>query len=124
MPANYLLPVTGGYRRPCTVVASELTPVPGGGRHCASCQHLVQDCPQATVADVAQTDLPDGQLCGWLNRPGPPARFSRRLRWFVVALVLVGGWGLGPDGAGGTGADAQTSSFQTDYAPRKAGVRG
>ena len=96
MPANYLLPVTGGYRRPCTVAASELTPVPGGGRHCASCQHLVQDYPQATIADVAQTQtaLPNGQLCGWLNRPGPPVRFSRRLRWFVVALVLVVGWGL------------------------------
>lgn len=97
MLADYLLPVPGGYLRPCSVPAIALTPV-AGGQHCASCQRLVHDFTRATAAEVAQAQAvaPDGWLCGRfrLPKPAPLPGFSRRLRCFVVALVLVVGCGL------------------------------
>ena len=97
MLANYLLPVTGGYLRPCSVAASELTPV-SGGHHCASCQRVVHDFTNATAAEVAaaRTASPDGRLCGRfrVNSAAGVPTLTRRLRWFVVALVLVVGQGL------------------------------
>lgn len=96
MLADYLLPVTGGFLRPCTVPNRLLTPIVGG-HHCQSCQRPVHDFTHATAADVAQAQraAPDGRLCGRfvVQQPAWPG-FSRRLRCFVVALVLIVGRGL------------------------------
>ena len=86
-----------------------LTPCPVGpaafgahekGHFCGSCQRVVQDFSRSThpVADLAaaRAAAPDGRVCGMFRRAQTTALppLTRRLRWFLVALVLVLGQGL------------------------------
>lgn len=93
MLADYLLPVAGGFLRFCSVPEAALTPV-AGGYHCASCRRLVHDFRQASSAEVARVRAaaPDGRFN--IAPPAASGGFSRRLRCFVVALVLIVGRGL------------------------------
>jgi protein TonB len=93
-----LLPTFQARLLPCPVSAAALTPH-ARGQFCSQCQRVVQDFSQSTnpVADLAaaRAASPDGRVCGsfavaQVQRP----RLTQRLRWFVVALVLVVSQGL------------------------------
>ncbi|MDO7877587.1 energy transducer TonB [Hymenobacter sp. ASUV-10] len=93
-----LLPTFNARLQPCPVSAAAFTPH-AGGKFCSQCQRVVQDFSQSInpVADLAaaRAAAPDGRVCGsfavaQVQRP----KLTRRLRWFVVALVLVIGQGL------------------------------
>jgi TonB family protein len=93
-----LLPTFNARLQPCPVSAAAFTPHPQG-HFCSQCQRVVQDFSHSTnpVADLAaaRAASPDGRVCGSFaaaqtRRP----RLTQRLRWFVVALVLVVGQGL------------------------------
>jgi TonB family protein len=94
-----LLPTFNARLQPCPVrAAAAFTPHPQGN-FCGQCQRVVQDFSQSTdpVADLAaaRAAAPDGRVCGsfaasQVQRP----KLTQRLRWFVVALVLVVGQGL------------------------------
>jgi protein TonB len=95
------LPTFHAMLAPCPVSAAALTPHEKD-QFCGSCQRVVQDFSQSEnpVADLAaaRAASPDGRVCGSFRREQvvvPPApTLSRRLRWFVLALVLVVGQGL------------------------------
>jgi|GEM_PF-1425299 len=94
----FLLPTFHARLQTCPVSPAALTPH-AQGNFCSQCQRVVQDFSQSVdpVADLAaaRAASPDGRVCGsfraaQVQRP----RLTRRLRWFVVALVLVVGQGL------------------------------
>lgn len=69
------------------------------GQFCGSCQRVVQDFSQSEnpTADLAaaRAASPDGRVCGSFRREQVALPLlSRRLKWFLVALVLVAGQGL------------------------------
>jgi protein TonB len=95
------LPTFNATLNPCRVNPAAFTPH-ADGKFCSSCQRVVQDFSQSEnpMADLAaaRAAAPDGRVCGTFRReqvvvPPIPA-LSRRLRWFVMALVLVVGQGL------------------------------
>ena len=95
------LPTFHATLSPCPVGPAAFTPH-ADGKFCSSCQRVVQDFSRSEnpVADLAaaRAASPDGRVCGSFRREQvmvPPApTLSRRLRWFVLALVLVVGQGL------------------------------
>ena len=97
----FQLPTFHALLAPCPVGPAAFTPH-ADGKFCSSCQRVVQDFSRSEnpVADLAaaRAAAPDGRVCGSFRREQvvvPPApTLSRRLRWFVVALVLVLGQGL------------------------------
>jgi len=94
-----LLPTFNAALNPCPVDPAAFTPHEKG-RFCGQCQRVVQDFTQspdpATDLSAARAASPDGRVCGSFRRSQVAAAptLSRRLRWFVVALVLVVGQGL------------------------------
>ena len=81
-----------------------LTPCPVGpaafgahekGHFCGSCQRVVQDFSQSRnpVADLAaaRAASADGRVCGRFSQAQAtaPPPLTQRLRWFLMALVLV-----------------------------------
>jgi len=95
------LPTFNATLNPCPVSPATFMPHADGG-FCGSCQRVVQDFSRSAnpLADLASARAasPDGRVCGTFRRAqivAPPApTLSRRLRWFLVALVLVVGQGL------------------------------
>jgi TonB family protein len=95
------LPTFNATLSPCPVGPAAFTPH-ADGKFCSSCQRVVQDFSQSEnpVADLAaaRAASPDGRVCGSFRREqvaAPPApTLSRRLRWFIMALVLVVSQGL------------------------------
>ncbi|GAB3586281.1 energy transducer TonB [Hymenobacter daeguensis] len=95
------LPVFNALLAPCPVSAAAFT-AHEQGLYCGHCQRVVQDFSRSEnpVADLAaaRAAAPDGRVCGSFRREqvvAPPApMLSRRLRWFLMALVLVVGQGL------------------------------
>lgn len=94
-----LLPTFNASLTPCPVGPSAFSA--HEKRHfCGSCQRVVQDFSQSTnpVADLAAAHAaaPDGRVCGMFRRAQTTALppLTRRLRWFLMALVLVLGQGL------------------------------
>lgn len=96
-----LLPVFNAALRPCPVSPAEFAPHPQGN-FCGQCQRVVHDFshstdPRADLA-AARAAAPDGRVCGTFSREQlvmpPVLTLSRRLRWFVAALVLVVAQGL------------------------------
>lgn len=94
-----LLPVFNATLQPCAVSPAAFRPH-AQGRFCDSCQRLVHDFSQSTApaADLAaaRAAAPDGRVCGSFRKAQVlvVAPLSRRLRWFLVALVLVVAQGL------------------------------
>ncbi|MGI4883997.1 MAG: energy transducer TonB [Janthinobacterium lividum] len=94
-----LLPTFRARLLPCSESWAAMTPT-ARGRHCARCQRVVHDFTrsQNPAADLAaaRAAAPDGRVCGRFagaQVQGPPP-LTRRLRWFLVALVLVVTQGL------------------------------
>ena len=94
-----LLPTFDALLSPCAVSPAAFA-AHEKGRFCGSCQRVVQDFSQSTnpMADLAAARAAsvDGRVCGSF-RTGQVAQqpsLTRRLRWFLVALVLVVGQGL------------------------------
>ena len=94
-----LLPTFNATLTPCPVEPAAFG-AHEKGHFCGSCQRVVQDFSQSTnpVADLAAAHAaaPDGRVCGMFRRAQTTALppLTRRLRWFLVALVLVLGQGL------------------------------
>lgn len=94
-----LLPTLHARLLPCSESWAAMTPV-ALGRHCARCQRVVQDFTQSQnpAADLAaaRAAAPDGRVCGRFAgaQAQAPHPLTRRLRWFLVALVLVVAQGL------------------------------
>ncbi|GAA4348000.1 hypothetical protein GCM10023185_03510 [Hymenobacter saemangeumensis] len=93
-----LLPTFNARLNPCPVGPEAFTPQ-DQGRFCGQCQRVVLDFSQSAdpVADLAaaRAAAPDGRVCGSFRASqvaAPP--LSRRLKWFVLALVLIVGQGL------------------------------
>ena len=96
-----LLPTFNARLLPCPVSPAEFTPH-AQGNFCGQCQRVVHDFSRSanTLADLAaaRAAAPDGRVCGsfsgaQLMKP-PQPRLTRRLRWFVAALVLIVAQGL------------------------------
>ena len=94
-----LLPTFNATLTPCPVGPSAFS-AHEKGHFCGSYQRVVQDFSQSTnpVADLAAAHAaaPDGRVCGMFRRTQTTALppLTRRLRWFLMALVLVLGQGL------------------------------
>ncbi|MBF9223828.1 energy transducer TonB [Hymenobacter ruricola] len=94
-----LLPTFNAVLNPCPVDRAALVAHPQG-HFCGHCQRVVQDFSQsaAPVADLAaaRAASADGRVCGSFGRAqvAAPPTLTRRLRWFLLALVLVVGQGL------------------------------
>ncbi|GAA4027509.1 hypothetical protein GCM10022409_09400 [Hymenobacter glaciei] len=94
-----LLPTFNAKLNPCPVNPTEFAPHPQGN-FCGQCERVVHDFsqspnPRADLA-AARAAAPDGCVCGRLGAAqvqDAPA-LSRRLRWFVAALVLVVAQGM------------------------------
>lgn len=95
-----LLPTFNATLQPCSVGPAAFT-AHEQGHFCGSCQRVVQDFSRAAdpvgALAAARAAAPDGRVCGRFAagqvqtaRP----RLTRRLQWFVLALVLVVGQGL------------------------------
>jgi TonB family protein len=91
-----LLPTFNATLNPCPVSPTEFIPH-AQGNFCGQCQRVVHDFSRSTNprADLAaaRAAAPDGRVCGTFRReqllkPSVPT-LRGRLRWFVVALVLV-----------------------------------
>lgn len=97
--AVLLLPTFNSTLTPCPVDAAAFEAHPQG-HFCGHCQRVVQDFSQSQhpAADLAaaRAASADGRVCGRFGAAQvlAPLPFTRRLRWFVVALVLVLGQGL------------------------------
>ncbi len=97
-PAMLLLPTFNARLLPCPESWAAMTPA-AQGRHCVRCQRVVQDFSQSTnpAADLAaaRAAAPDGRVCGRFAgaQVQGPQPLLRRLRWFLVALVLAQGLG-------------------------------
>jgi TonB family protein len=95
----FLLPTFDATLRPCPVGPAEFMPH-AQGSYCGHCQRVVQDFSQSRnpVADLAaaRAASPDGRVCGSFRRiqVAAPPTLTRRMKWFVLALVLVVGQGL------------------------------
>jgi len=94
-----LLPTLNATLRPCPVSPAEFAPH-AQGNFCGQCQRVVHDFsqsadPRADLA-AARTAAPDGRVCGRFGVAQVQAAplLSRRLRWFVMALLLVVAQGL------------------------------
>ena len=98
-PAMLLLPTFNAKLDPCPGSPTEFNPHPQG-YFCGQCQRVVHDFSRSTNprADLAaaRAAAPDGRVCGRFGAGQVQAapRLSRRLRWFVAALVLVVAQGL------------------------------
>ena len=94
-----LLPIFNAILNPCPVSPAEFTLHPQGN-FCGQCQRVVHDFSQSSTprADLAaaRAAAPDGRVCGRFGVAQVQAvpTLSRRLRWFVAALVLVVAQGL------------------------------
>ncbi|GAA3974232.1 TonB family protein [Hymenobacter antarcticus] len=94
-----LLPTFNAALQPCPVSPAAFE-AHEKGHFCGSCQRVVQDFSQSPnpVADLAaaRAAAPDGRVCGSFRRTQTmaPPPLTRRLRWFLLALVLVLGQGL------------------------------
>ena len=94
-----LLPLFNAKLHPCPVSTAAFTPHPQGN-FCGQCQRVVHDFSQSTAprADLAaaRAAAPDGRVCGRFGAAQVQAAptLSRRLRWFVAALMLVVAQGL------------------------------
>ena len=96
-----LLPTFNATLMPCPVGPAAFS-AHSQGYFCGHCQRVVQDFSrsQNPVADLAaaRAASADGRVCGRFGAAqvlAPPApKLTQRLRWFVVALVLVLGQGL------------------------------
>ena len=94
-----LLPTLNAALNPCPVSPATFEAHPQG-HFCGQCQRVVLDFSQTTtpLADLAaaRAASPDGQVCGRFaaSQVQRSPTLSRRLRWFVAALVLVVGQGL------------------------------
>jgi TonB family protein len=94
-----LLPTFNAALMPCPVGPAEFT-AHAKGHFCGHCQRVVQDFSQSQhpVADLAAARAAsvDGRVCGRFGAAQVAARlpFTRRLKWFLLALVLVVGQGL------------------------------
>ena len=95
----YVLPTLQATLARCPVSPAEFTAHPQG-HFCGQCQRVVHDftqlpAPRAAL-DAARAASVDGQVCGRFGagQVGAAPRLSRRLRWFVAALVLVVSQGL------------------------------
>ncbi|MFC6225555.1 energy transducer TonB [Hymenobacter artigasi] len=95
-----LLPTFNAVLLPCAV-GPEAFRAHAQGHFCDSCQRVVQDFSQSAnpVAELAaaRAAAPDGRVCGsfraaQVQQMPPP--LTRRLKWFLMALVLVVGQGL------------------------------
>ena len=93
-----LLPTFNARLLPCPVSPAEFTPH-AQGNFCGQCQRVVHDFshspdPRADLA-AARAAAPDGRVCGTFSHEQlvkpPVPTLSRRLRWFVAALVLAQG---------------------------------
>ncbi|MCI1188678.1 TonB family protein [Hymenobacter sp. DH14] len=95
----FLLPTFNARLNPCPVSPAEFTPH-AQGNFCGQCQRVVHDFSQSTNprADLAaaRAAAPDGRVCGRFGaaQVQTAPKLSRRLRWFVSALVLVVAQGL------------------------------
>lgn len=93
------LPAFNTTLSPCPVGLDAFTVHPKG-HFCGSCQRVVQDFSksQNPVAELAaaRAASPDGRVCGSFHQEQVAAspRLTQRLKWFVVALVLVVGHGF------------------------------
>ena len=96
-----LLPTFNATLTPCPVGPTDFSTHPQG-HFCGHCQRVVQDFSQSQnpIADLAaaRAASADGRVCGRFGTAqvqAPPApKLTQRLRWFMVALVLVLGQGL------------------------------
>ena len=95
-----LLPTFNAVLQPCGVGPAAFQAHPQG-HFCSNCQRVVQDFSQSAnpVADLAaaRAAAPDGRVCGSFRAAQTqqkPPTLTRRLKWFLVALVLVLGQGL------------------------------
>ena len=94
-----LLPTFNAVLQPCAVEPAAFQ-AHAQGSFCASCQRVVQDFSQSAnpVADLAaaRAAAPDGRVCGSFRaaQVQVPPSLTRRLKWFLLALVLVVGQGL------------------------------
>ena len=96
-----LLPTFNATLTPCPVGPAAFS-THSQGYFCGHCQRVVQDFSrsQNPVADLAaaRAASANGRVCGRFGAAqvlAPPApKLTQRLRWFVVALVLVLGQGL------------------------------
>ena len=94
-----LLPMFNAALQPCPVGLAHFT-AHEKGHFCGRCQRLVQDFSQSPnpLADLAaaRAAAPDGRVCGMFNQAQKvaPQPLTQRLRWFLVALVLVLDQGL------------------------------
>jgi TonB family protein len=94
-----LLPTFNARLNPCPVSPAAFT-THEQGHFCGQCQRVVKDFTQSLnpVADLAaaRAASPDGQVCGTFRRSQVAAHppLTRRLKWFLLALVLVVGQGL------------------------------
>ena len=97
----FLLPTFNATLTPCPVGPAAFSAHPQG-HFCGHCQRVVQDFSQSInpVADLAaaRAASADGRVCGrfgaaQVQAPSAP-KLTQRLRWFVVALVLVLSQGL------------------------------
>ena len=94
-----LLPTLNAALNPCPVSPATFEAHPQG-HFCGQCQRVVLDFSQTTtpLADLAaaRAASPDGQVCGRFaaSQVQRSPTLSRRLRWFVAALVLVVAQGL------------------------------
>ncbi|MGY3090777.1 hypothetical protein ACVWYF_003838 [Hymenobacter sp. UYAg731] len=96
----FLLPTFNAVLQPCAVGPAAFR-AHAQGHFCDSCQRVVQDFSQSKnpVADLAaaRAAAPDGRVCGSFRAAQvqrTPPTLTRRLKWFLVALVLVVSQGL------------------------------
>ncbi|MBF9141564.1 energy transducer TonB [Hymenobacter properus] len=93
------LPTFNAVLNPCPVDRAAFAAHPRGS-FCGQCQRVVQDFSQSPdpLADLAaaRAASPNGQVCGSFRQAqvAPAPTLPRRLRWFLLALVLVVGQGL------------------------------
>ena len=98
-PAMLLLPTLNAALQPCPVSPAAFE-AHEKGHFCRSCQRVVQDFSHSAnpVADLAaaRAASTDGRVCGSFRRTQTmaPLPLPPRLRWFLLALVLVVGQGL------------------------------
>jgi protein TonB len=94
-----LLPTFSATLMPCPLGLAEFS-AHEKGLFCSRCQRVVQDFSHSEnpLADLAtaRAASPDGRVCGSFSRQQAvaPLTLSWRLKWFLVALVLVVGQGL------------------------------
>ena len=87
-----LLPIFNVTIRPCLVGSIAFTGHEQG-HFCGNCQRVVRDFNQSLnlMSDLVATSAasPDGRVCGQFQRSQTldPHTLTRRLKWFLLALV-------------------------------------